>query len=567
MNKITKQCLASLALSVMLTACDNDGDQIFVSQIPDTDIATSAGDIVLDENRLDMLALTVYWGDNGQISLSDPEVAAPLNALTNTLQMSVDENFSTAFEETLGSGVTSRQFTTSELNSAALRAGMESGSTSTVFMRLKSVLGVNVPPRYSNVITFRLTTYKIDLTIGTVLDSNMGDTGRTLALTDKADVYAGFFNASSWENWYFRDPSGVIWGTAADLGKAFVLGSSAKCDIWNNWFPEPAGCYYTVVDIPANEWTALLIPSLTISGDLDGTMEYDRRNNVWSYTFNADAKTYNVKISGLGNQYNSEGGDGAPASTDIPVGFGGTSDALTFGSTASTVSFDVDTAGETTVLLSLADPKHWTLAVGESAPVEEVAQQVYLLGIVDPWGFNDYLRLYNEDTKSYGGCHYVDSQWGYQVGIEVDNWGDVYKMVDGGTAYEGSLVFQGENNITAPEAGDYIFDISLGSLYYKLVKLESVSVTGMNDDWNLHEMTPGEASGIYTYEFTKTAETPWGVKIVFNGDWNLFYGGNGNNGELCYNHDGFTGDNDFEIGSTIVLTVDIYNATYSYTQK
>ena len=280
MNKITKQCLASLALSVMLTACDNDGDQIFVSQIPDTDIATSAGDIVLDENRLDMLALTVYWGDNGQISLSDPEVAAPLNALTNTLQMSVDENFSTAFEETLGSGVTSRQFTTSELNSAALRAGMESGSTSTVFMRLKSVLGVNVPPRYSNVITFRLTTYKIDLTIGTVLDSNMGDTGRTLALTDKADVYAGFFNASSWENWYFRDPSGVIWGTAADPGKAFVLGSSAKCDIWNNWFPEPAGCYYTVVDIPANEWTALLIPSLTISGDLDGTMEYDRRNNV-----------------------------------------------------------------------------------------------------------------------------------------------------------------------------------------------------------------------------------------------------------------------------------------------
>lgn len=564
MKNISKYCLAMLACSAMLTACENDGDKIFVSEIPDSELGSNAGDIVLDENRLDMLALTVYWDDNGQISLSDPEVAAPLYALTNTLQMSVHQDFSTAFEETLGEGVTCRQFTTAELNSAALRAGMESGSTATVYMRLKSVLGVNVPPHYSNVISFNLTTYMVDLTIGAILDSNQNDTGRTLALTDRQDVFAGFFNASSWENWYFRDPSGMIWGTAADPGKAFVLGNSSKGEIWNNWFPEPAGCYYTVVDIPANEWTALLIPSLTLSGDLEGSMEYDRRNNVWSYTFTGEVQTYNVRISGLGNQYNSTGGDSAPAATDIPVGFGGTSDALTFGSQASTISFEVTAAGETTVLLSLADPKHWTLAVGESAPAEEVAPQVYLLGIVDPWGFNDYLRIYNEDSKSYGGVHHVDSQWGYQIGIEADNWGDVYKMVDGGTAYEGNLVFQGENNITAPEAGDYIFDISLGSLYYKLVRLESVSVTGMNDDWNLHEMTATETPGVYTYEFTKTANTPWGVKVVFNGNWDLFYGGNGTDGELCYKHDGFTGDNDFEEGSTVVLTVDLYKATYSY---
>lgn len=567
MNKITKYSLAVLALSAMLTACDNDGDQIFVSQVPDTGISTNAEDVVLDEKRPDMLALTVYWDENSRISLSDPEVAAPLYALTNTLQMSIDENFATFYEETLGDGVTSRQFTTAELSSAAVRAGMESGTTATMFVRLKSVLGENTAPKYSNVISFRLTTYRVDLTIGSILDKNQGDTERKLALTDKANVYAGFFNATAWENWYFRDPSGVIWGTAADPGKAFILGNSNKVEVWNNWFPEPAGCYYTVVDIPGNEWTALYIPSLTISGDLEGAMEYDRRNNVWSYTFTGEAKTYNVKISGLGNQYNSTGGDGAPAESDIPVGFGGSADALTFGSTASTVSFDVPAAGETTVLLSLADPKHWTLAVGESAPVEEVAQQVYLLGIIDPWGFNDCLRIYNEDAKSYGGVHYVESQWGYQIGIEVDNWGDVYKMVDGGTAYEGKLVFQGENNITAPEAGDYIFDISLGDLYYKVVKLDRVSVTGMNDDWNLYDMTATDTPGVYTYEFTKTANTPWGVKVVFNGDWALFYGGNGNNGELCYNHDGFTGDNDFEIGSTVVLTVDLYNATYSYTQK
>jgi len=57
------------------------------------------------------------------------------------------------------------------------------------------------------------------------------------------------------------------------------------------------------------------------------------------------------------------------------------------------------------------------------------------------------------------------------------------------------------------------------------------------------------------------------VKIIFNEDWDLFYGGNGNSGEMCYKRDGFTGDNDFAVGDTVVLTVDLFNATYSYAKK
>ena len=80
-------------------------------------------------------------------------------------------------------------------------------------------------------------------------------------------------------------------------------------------------------------------------------------------------------------------------------------------------------------------------------------------------------------------------------------------------------------------------------------------------------MTATETPGVYTYEFEKTADTPWGVKIIFNEDWDLFYGGNGKPGEMCYKRDGFTGDNDFAVGDTVVLTVDLFNATYSYAKK
>lgn len=566
--KTSIKYLAAFAFAATaLAACDKDGDTIYVDKLPDTTVNTTAEDIVLDVNNLDVLALTVYWDENGSISLSDPEVAAPNYALTNIFQFSASEDFTPAYEQTMADGVTHIQFTAGELNSVALRGGMESGSTARVYVRLKSVLGDNIAPRYSNVISFNLTTYMVDLTIGTILDSTMAETGRTLALTDRADVYAGFYNAGSWENWYFRDPTGGVWGTAADPGKAFVLGNSSKTEIWNNWFPEPAGCYYTTVDIPGNEWTALLIPSLTLGGDLAGEMTYDRSNNIWNYTFAAEAKTYSVTISGTGSQYNQTGGDAAPAAEGIAVGFGGTADALTFGSTATPVNFTVATAGETTLQLKLADPKKWTLGTGDAAPVEEIPQFIYLPGIVDPWGFEDYLRLYNEDNRSYGGVHYVKSEWGYQVAVEKDNWSDVYKMEDGGTPYEGKLTADSPNNIAAPAEGVYIFDISMRWLSYSLTPLTKVSATGMNDDWNLHEMTATETPGVYTYEFEKTAETPWGVKIVFNDNWDLFYGGNGTEGELCYKHDGFTGDNDFETGSTVVLTVDLFKATYTYSKK
>ena len=138
-------------------------------------------------------------------------------------------------------------------------------------------------------------------------------------------------------------------------------------------------------------------------------------------------------------------------------------------------------------------------------------------------------------------------------------------VVAGGNGYEGSLQVGGEGNIYAPDAGLYLFDISLSNMTYRLTSVTKVSYTGLNDDWNLYEMTATDTPCVYTAQVTKSANTPWGVKIVLNDNWDLYFGGNGTPGELALYRDGFEGDNDLANG-TYTLTVDLAKGTYSYSK-
>ncbi len=559
-------CLVS-ALSSGIASCSKDGDTIYTSGAPETTIEGTNSDIVLDSENLGALVLTVYWNENGNISLSDPEVAPPANAATNTIQMATDETFANPVEETMAGGVYMRQYTCSELNSIASRLGIEGGTTSPLYIRVKTLVGVNLTPSFSNVMCVNLTPYFIDMSLGFVLDASQADTGITLASPELNGVYTGFIGASSWFNWWLREGNNTIWGNYGEDGKVFVIDNTLSDTApWNFWFPGIAGCYYTTVDTPAREWSALLIPALTVSGDINGDMVYDRKSNKWTYTFNAEAKTYNISISGTGKLYNTSTGTDDQAAIDTPVGFGGSSDRLTFGSAASSVSVAVATAGETTLTLDLNDPMKWTVTAGAggAGPVVEVPKLLYMSGIYGDWTFDYYLKLYNEDNQTYGGVAPVDSEWGYKLYPEANNWDLFYTMVDGGNAYEGNLTMEGDGNIAAPEAGLYLFDVNIGDLKYRVYPVNSVSYSGLNDDWNIYPMTATDQPGVYTAEVEKTANTPWGVKILINENWDLFFGGG--SGELLLYRDGFDGDNDFANG-TLILTVDLVKGTYNYTSK
>jgi hypothetical protein len=568
------QYISVMALSLMtacMTSCNNDGDLIYTTGGVDLSLDGTQQDIVLDKNNLNALALTVYWNDNGTISTSDDRVAAPNYAVVNTIQFSATADFASTVDFTMENGTFSKQFTHGDLNSVLNRLGYEGGVKAPLYIRVKGLLANNLDPQYSNVLTMNVTPYVIDMTKGFILNSNKEDTGNILASPNSDGVYTGFMGVTSWYNWYLQEGNGTIWGNEGENWEPFLMSSSVSTVAYGNyWFPGTEGCYYTIVNTNTNQWSALLLPSLTVSGGIQGDMTFDRKANVWRYVFNGSKGSVNIKLSTTGKQYNYSTGTDDASAIDTAVGFGGSADNLTFGNSASNISVTIPTDGECTLKLDLSNPNQWTVTVvsGTDEGTAAVAQNIYLSGIDDgisgSWTFDNYLTLYNEDALCYGGVVNVNSLWGYFFYNEVDNWDDKYAMDEGSNGMEGKLVYKGTTNITAPDPGLYVFDVSLSALTYKLYAISSVSYAGLNDDWTPAAMEATATPGVYQATVQKSANTPWGVKILINDSWDLVFGGG--SGTLRLYQDGFDGDNDLANG-TYILTVDLCKATYSYTAK
>lgn len=558
-----------LMAAAMLTSCENDATIIYTSGGDDLTL-NGGGDIVLDANNLDALALTLYWNDNGTIATSDVKVAAPQYAVTNTLQFSSTQDFATTVDLIMENGVYSKQFNHKELNNILGRLGYAGGVKAPLYIRIKGVIASNITPQYSNVITMNVTPYVIDMTTGYVLSSSKEDTGRTLASPNSDGIYTGFLGVTSWYNWYMQEGNSTIWGNDGVTWTAFMMSSSVSATAYGNfWFPGSEGCYYTIVNTKTSQWSALFLPQLSVSGDINGDLTYDRKANAWRLVFTGKKGSANVKISGTGKQYNAATGTDDAATISTPAGFGGSADKLTFGTTASNISVNIPADGECTLKLDLSNPFAWVLSVTSGADngSEEIAEHLFMSGIDDgisgQWTFDNYLTLYNEENLGYGGVANVNSLWGYQFYTEAENWGSAIGMVEGGTATEGALV-KGGANITAPAAGLYVMDVSLKAMTYKLFEVTSVGYAGLNDDWIEKPMTATATPGVYTAEVVKSANTPWGVKILINNSWSIFFGGG--KGTLRLYQEGFDGDNDLANGN-YTLTVDLVKGTYSYTAR
>lgn len=566
MKKYIYTALAA-ALLPSLVSCDKDGDLLYTDGATKPDVTTQTSDIILSKDRLNALALTFYWTENGDITLDNPAVLPPANAVTNTVEMSDSETFANKVEQTIASGVFECRYTVMELNNITARLGMEGGVKAPLYVRVRSAAGVNIDPKYSDVLKLSVTPFFIDWTIGHYLDKDKNDTGVVLRSPEANGVYSGFVAAASWENWWFQDPVNSYWGNTDD-GTPFRTSSDATC--WNYWFPEPSGSYYVTVNTNEGWWSALHIDNISVDGDITGEMTFNKQLNQWTLPVNmASATTVSLTLSGKASLYNIESGTGAPASVN-DIAFSGSSDALTFGSTVSAVSIALP-AGEGSVVLDLSGEKP-VLSAGDAAPVETVAERLYFSGLVEWTDFVDYLTLVNADTKTYGGAHYIKSEWGYRAYPE-QAWNPAYKAGEGSDALSGTLVSaDSDGNIPAPEEGLYAMMFSMGNLTYNLTKIENVSCTGLGDDWSLHAMTQDPVNPeVFTYEYVKEKETPWGVKVILNEDWNLFFGAGEKDGVAYLITDsgksGFAGDNDIPVGATAVLTIDLGKQTFTYSTK
>ncbi len=548
-------------------SCDSDIDPVYVLPSDAISLGGASGEIILTPENPQALAMTLYWSGDGQLALSDTLLQAPVNAAEETIQFSKDEQFSSTLDLSVEKGVRSRQFLSEELNSLLGRLGYTAEEKAPLYIRIRSALAANALPTYSSVIQVMVQSYKIHLILGTVLDKDWNETSMTLASPEENGIYQGFMGVNGWTNWWFREANNVVWGNLGEDGKTFY--ASSADDHWNFWFPAPGGCYFTTLNTQEGWWSALHIENLTVSGDISGEMEYNLKTNQWFLPINlSSASTVTIAINGKAQLYNKETTDMGPA-IEQNAAFGGDSEDLAFGETGSDISVALP-AGETMLVLDLTNPLELKVGAGEAAPAPETEPRLYLSGVVNWDGFDDYLSLYDESSLAYGGAHWVDSEWGYRAYPQPD-WSPAYKAADGATPLSGTLILaESDGNIPAPEKGLYVMDFRLNEMTYQLTKVETVTFTGLNDDWSEHAMTQSsENPEIFTAEFVKEKETPWGVKVLINNDWSLFFGGG--NGSLLLGHSdattGFDGDNALTVGETYVLTVDFGTQTYSYSLK
>lgn len=484
---ITKIFSAIILIFTAMSACENDGDKITLSGLEGSDLIATEENVVLSQDKANQLVLSLAWTSN-TLTINNPGMSAP-DILTTYIQISAKSDFTSDVTESIESSY-SKAYTGSELNAAAKSIGAEADISSVFYFRLKASVSNNIEPVYSNIVTVNITPYLIDMSVGYILDSKMEDSGITLYSPESNGIYTGFMGASSWYNFYLREGEGTIWGNEGVSGTPFVLSSEDDSDKrWNCWFPGITGCYYTEVNTVRKQWSALLIPTLTVSGDINAEMIFDRPNVKWTTVFTSTGSaTLKLKFQGTGKQYNVTSGTDDTSATDAQIAFTGSGDNLIFGTQAGEISVTVPDAGEYTLVVDLSNPRAWKCeAVSGTTDPIEINPYLYLPGIDDgtsgSWTFDNALSLYNEDELSYAGVVNVNSLWGYGIYTEKDNWDNAYKLGEG-NAYEGTLVLNGEDNIPAPDAGLYLIDVSLKDLTYNMTAItDKIYAVGLHDKW------------------------------------------------------------------------------------
>lgn len=557
-----KKIIYSLMAILLLAACEKDGDKIYLNGHESNELIATESDIVLQQEEASKVVLSLTWSKS-TLSVSNPAMDAPDLELVYT-QISTTNDFSANVVETLETGL-SKAYTGAELNTVAKNLSIAADVATPVYIRLKSTIGNNTQPQYSNVVTVNLTAYDIDMTVGFVLDSKQESTSWTLISPEANGIYTGFMGATSWYNFYLREGDGTVWGNDGVNGSAFLL--SQEDSKWNCWFPGVGGCHYVEFNTVKKEWSTIYIPVLNVSGDIEGEMTFDRPNNKWYMAFEASsAGSLKIKLQGDAKLYNLSTGDGDDTAIDTSIAFEQENGNIVLAQQAGEITVTVTEAGEYTLTVDLSDPKKWTCQASSGlAEPEPINPFVYLPGIDDgitnsDWNFDHTLSLYNEDELAYAGVINVNSLWGYSINTEENNWNDKYTLGEG-DAYAGTLAWQGENNLPAPAPGLYLFEVKLKEPTYNLFSItDKIFLSGVNDVWDFETvLNATDTPGIYAGNITITVASEWGFQIHTDDTWNHKFGGS--EGKLYYQGSNITDDASLEPG-TYTMTVNLIEGTY-----
>lgn len=295
-SKLHIACL--LLLAVFMTACEKDGDEIYLRGFEASDLMASTTDVVITQDKSDAIVLSLAW-KNPTLLSSDSEKTAPNGVLTTYLQVSATEDFASYSENTVTQ--VSKAYTGDELNSLSKELGCTPEVSAPLYFRIKSTEGSNIEPAYSNVCKVNVTPFRIYMNTLSVLSSDKSRTIATLYSPEEDGVYTGYMYATSWLNCWFKENNGTVWGNYPVDGTPYQLANTQ--DAWNCWFAGVTGFWYVTVDANNKEWKGFVINSMTVNGE---AMTFDTSDNTWKAVITTTSANTAVSIVANGATYDKE---------------------------------------------------------------------------------------------------------------------------------------------------------------------------------------------------------------------------------------------------------------------
>lgn len=386
----------------MLTACDKDGDTVYLNGFGSSDLIASATDVALSVSNSNSIVLSLAW-KNPTLLSSDENNPAPSNLISTAIQVSTNSDFASCSEATVTN--LSKAYTGTELNTLAKNLGIEPDQTAPLYFRIKSSQGDNMDPAYSNVCTVNVTPFVVDMSRLAVVNSAKSDTLAYLNSPAQDGVYTGFMYATSWLNCWFYENDGTVWGNYGVDGYPFVLSSAS--DAWNCWFADGTGHWYVTVDTNEEKWTAALISTLKLNGN---DMSYDSKTNTWRAFITTTAANEAFNITAEAKEYNATTKTDADAAIDRTFYFALSNGEMTKADAGAAAT--IATAGTYTVIVTLGDDAQYDYQVveGEVTPdTPETTLPAYLY-MIETDGSADKAMLTGDGNGIYTGT-YTPTAW------------------------------------------------------------------------------------------------------------------------------------------------------------
>jgi len=150
---LTKFLAISGVALLMLASCKKDEQKVVATSGTPGALQASSTTIVLTKADIANTAVT-FTLTNANFGFKA--------AATNTLQIDTKgDNFATPKEFTIGSGVKTQAFSVPDFNALLLALNLPTGTASQVEARIKSSIGANVTPVYSNTLDMTVTPFAL----------------------------------------------------------------------------------------------------------------------------------------------------------------------------------------------------------------------------------------------------------------------------------------------------------------------------------------------------------------------------------------------------------------------